>query len=233
MPFNRSLQVLSAAELKEKIHLHAQKLETFHGKATIQMQTQTGIIQGTIELITHQPDSIWMKIEGPMGVDMGIMQMIHGDVVLFSPWENILYTGSLKELAIFNQFILEWEPEQILSGILGLIQPGMRNDTLTNFEMVSRHYVFNYKNGGKFWVTPKGPVVDKWEIYTANKPRISWIAEEFRNKSGIQMPRLIRIQKHDTGERFALTYYYTKANSKLNKDWYQIEIPEGVTRIEL
>ncbi len=224
---------MSAARLKTKIHSHASQLKTFHGKALVQIQSQSGIMSGSIELIMHRPDSVYLKIEGPMGLDMGLMRMIKEEVFLYSPLENIAYTGSLNDMALFNQINLDWEPQQIMMGMLGLLTITLPNDSLNKFQILSRHYVYDYKNGFRYYVEPRGPVVSQWELSDAHRGHVSWAADEFRNKSGVRLPRIIRIQKFDTGEKISLTYYYTKANIKLEKHWHQIKLPEGVMRIEL
>ncbi len=233
LPFNRPLAVMSADELKAKIKSHASKLQTFHGKALVQMQTQSGIMSGSIELLFHRPDSVWLKIEGPMGLDMAVMRMIEKEVFLYSPLENIAYTGSLNDMVLFNQIDLDWEPQQIMMGMLGLLTITLPNDSLNNFQILARHYVFDYNNGFRYYVEPGGPVVSQWEQLNEHRGHVSWVADEFRNKNGVRLPRIISIHKIDTGEKFALSYYYTKANIKLEKNWHEINVPEGVLRIEL
>ncbi len=233
LSLSRPLPDVDPETLIHSVEQHALKLKTLHSKANVQVGTKYGVFSGTLEMKAIMPDSIWMKIEGPMGIDIGVLQMGGENVLFYSPYQNIAYQGNIDEMGKIQPMPISVDTKAMIYGLTGLIRPqSLQNDSLGNCFISQQKYVCNYNNGDRYWIQNKGPVVSKWEHSEQDTLLWSWEGDEFRKKSGVQLPRIIRLKQQQSGEKMTFSYYYTEVNKSFEKSWCAVNLPEGVMRIE-
>ena len=221
--------------LINKLQIQANKLQTFQGRAKITVASSLGAFSGSLTIIAKQPDSIFMKIEGPLGIDLG-SALFGGDTILvYNAWDNLAYKGSVRNIGIRDFLPMSSNPPLLTSSMFGILIPDLAyKDNLHSVSAQGKQYVLTFSNGELFWVRPKGPVVTRWEQYTSEQKKLwSWEASKFRNERGLQIPYIIRMTAHQPRQRLTLYYENMKINRSLKSSWFNMKIPEGVEIFEL
>ncbi len=218
-----------------QIQDHASHLLTFQGRAWLTVVSPLGSFRGSMRVSAKTPDSLWMKVEGPLGIDMMTGRFAGERVLLYSPLENVAYEGSIQQLRERDVLPIDMGSSDLVLGMVGLLIPDDEIlGLLTSFTSDSRKYVFDLGGGEQIWVEPRGPVVTRWEKRDGNG-EILWVWEgkEFKEKRGVRLPRMIRITEYNRKQRVTLFFEAVKTNHPIQDGWCQIRIPEGVETIEL
>ena len=181
------------------------------------------------------PDSLWVKVEGFLGVDVGTLWVEGERVLFYSPWENVAYEGSIQNAGETTVLPLDLSPTGFVLGVMGLLVPQEKLlDSLRNFSVEGRRYLFELGDGEQIWVEPKGPVVSRWEKRDENGDIIwTWEGEHFRKTKGVLLPRMIRVTEYNPKQQVTLFYEAVKTNRPMRDDWCKIRLPEGVETVEL
>jgi hypothetical protein len=226
---------MSPSTLIEGIENHASKLQTFQGRGTFSVVSTEGAYRGSMKLSVKMPDSLWMKLEGPLGVDYitGRFTGTHG--LLYNPWENTAYEGSFQQMRKLALIPLDMGFADMALGLLGLLIPNwIGNDSSSTVRIDSRRYLLDLGYGERIWIEPQGPVVTRWEKKDENDEMLwVWEAKEFRKNKGIRFPKVIRMTSHMPKQRVTLVYDRIKTNRPMQNGWSHVKIPEGVETIEL
>jgi len=215
--------------LFRKVREHAAKLGTFEGRASWTAVSEEGGFRGTTHVVLKSPDSLWMKVEGPFGIDMAIVSVTGGRFLLFSPFLKAAYSGDAGGSRIDQLLPLGPAFSKDITGTAGLLIPGdSLLESLTLFFPEKDEYVLAFGTGDRLRIQKKGPVVSRWEKCDSSGAAVwLWEAERFRNRSGLRLPLVIRVNA-ERGRRLTVFYETVKANPALRKGWCHVPIPEDV-----
>jgi len=209
---------------------HASRLNTFQGRAKIRITSETAAFNGSLVIKAKLPDSLWVQVRGPIGIYIGAVLVGKDSVFLYNAWENIAYRGSADRISAGDLFQLDTNIGTVLSGIVGLPVPQyFLCDTTATISVDDRGYRLFYPENDLFWVIPGGPAVARWEKRDDSGAVLwSWSAGRFIKRSGIYLPRLIRITNHAPEQQLTVLYNEIWANKKMRSPWFEMDIPEGV-----
>lgn len=233
---SKSLPEISPKVLLDQIHKHASKLETFQGIARFYVASPEGSFSGTMRVVLKAPDSLWMKIEGPLGIDLMAMRFVGDEALLYSPWENVVYHGSLADVDAIEMLPLGLgDTSHLLLGVTGLLVPDYSLlDSMHVLSFKGKQYILTERSGEQYWIEPKGPVVAKWEKCDHNgRSYQKWEGRKFKKRSGIRFPQQIQFANRYPEQRLTLQYEEVRMNKPLRKGWFGIRLPEGVEKVEL
>jgi len=234
-PEKRPLPEIPADVLIRNIERHASQLQTFRGDARLAVVSAEGSFGGSLNVSMKIPDSLWVKIEGPWGIDIATGRFGGGQALFYNPWENVVYKGTVEKMQEKQLLPFDVGVSRMALGILGLLVPdAMGADSFVSLSSDSKKYILNFEDGEQVWVEPKGPVVTRWEKRD-DDGEILWIweAKDFKKKKGIRLPQLVRITNYQPMQRLTLFYEKVKANMPMGNGWWNIRIPEGVETVEL
>jgi hypothetical protein len=226
----RSPQIL-ARDLDQ----HRQRLETFWGMADFNAYSSEGAFRGTLTLAVKMPDSLFLKIEGPLGIDLITARFGGNQVILYSPWEKLAYKGSVQRIMDLHLLPLEMGSYDLVLSMLGLweLDAGQLS-ALDSLSTQSRRYVMTFHTGDTVWLEPEGPVITRWEMREYDGELLwVWEGKEYAKKKGIRVPRLVRMTTSEPRQQVTLFYRRMKINKPLDYNWCRISIPEGVKTIDL
>jgi len=229
---------VSSHTLLDKIHRNVESLHSFQGKAKLRMLSSEYMFKGNVKVNMKKPDSLWMKFEGPMGVDVALVRAKGKEMEYYIPSEKIIYSGSVERLRDLHLVPWNVEVSNIIQSFLGLIDPpDTISDSTIAYSSREDAYIIPFNARGvkeKIWINPRGPVVSRWE--RKNKygdPLWVWEGDMFYKRGRLQLPKFIQITQYNPRQRITLYYDIMDINQKLPEDWYFMKIPEGVEEIEL
>jgi hypothetical protein len=215
--------------LFREVREHAARLKTFEGRAEWAVSSEEGSFRGSSRVAIKTPDSLWMKVEGPFGIDAAFLSFTPGRIVFYSPMLKAAFSGEPgnPRLAGILPFGADFSDSAIRAA--GLMVPGdTLLENLTAFTVEKKEYVLGFDTGDRVWINKKGPVVRRWEKRDSSGTVVwLWEADRFQSRGKIRLPILIRL---DAAKGRSLTVFYetARANSVLRKGWCDVPIPENV-----
>lgn len=219
-----------------RIAHYNQRVETFSGRAVMTVAAEDERpFRATLQIAIKRPDSLWFKLEGPLGIDMAQGNFGGGVGQVFIPIYNRLYRGTVERLQTLDMLPLDLPVSEMFMSFVGLPVPVMpAADSLLSVTVQGHGYHLDYGYGESIDVDAKGPVVTRWEKRDAyGDPQWLWEGESFYKISGIRLPKIVRMSQYLPRQRLLLVYDSMKPNTTLKPSWSRIPIPEGVEVIEL
>jgi len=231
-PFRRGpLPPQSAADLIGRIFDQAEKLVVFEGWGELTLTTPEQAFRGSIQLKFRQPDSLWVKVKGPLGIDV-LHAVFHGDSsFLYYPRDHVAYRGRVG--AILDDMLpVELESTETILRYTGLFVPRPAAFEDTVYQEGGRYHL---RRAGRrhLIVDHRGPVVThcvQWE--RDETPIWTWEGMRFRKYGPVRLPALIRLADYRQRQRMNLFYERIWVNRKLPAGWCELSIPKGVEIIE-
>ena len=232
---NKPLPEIGQQHLIHQIQSHASQLETFQGRARLSVISQDGSFQGTVKILAKTPDSLWMKIEGPLGVDLAMGRFDREQLLLYVPMENTVYIGFMDEIGKTSPLSFDVHVPDMLLGVLGLlIPPNNAEGSLLSVSSDNKNYILQSADGEQIWIEPKGPVVSRWEQRNGEDEVLwSWEGEDFKNNKGLRLPQIIRLTTYYPRQRITLFYESVETNRSMESNWAEIVLPESVQYVRL
>ncbi|MCK5145114.1 DUF4292 domain-containing protein [bacterium] len=219
-----------------QVERHNAKIKTFSGRAVMTMRGEDmRSFRATMHIMIKRPDSLWFKMEGPLGLDIATGHFGQGHGQVYVPFEGYVYRGSVERLQAMDVLPLDLPLTELMMGFVGLPVPSVpASDSLMTISVLGRQYHLAYTYGEDILVDPIGPVVTRWEKRDAyGDPLWLWRGEAFYKIKGIRLPKTILISQYHPRQQISLTYNTMKPNVKLKPSWFKIKMPEGVKIIEL
>jgi hypothetical protein len=233
--FNRpSAPPMAPAALLDLMRLHAERLETFQGRGQFTVVSAQGSFRGGIRITAHPPDSIWIKLEGPLGIDLVTASIASGRVVAYSPWmkaDTSDSSGARRSFA--GLFPAGLDSLTVMSALFGLPVPVTDGpDSLRSLSREKGRYVLRMGPDQSVWVEANGPVVHRWEKRRPSGD-VAWAyeADQFHTSRGVRLPRRIRFTQDadDQGASGEVVLYYEliQTNQPLKKGWCDVRFPKN------
>ena len=217
-----------------RIQEHSSRVKTFQGWGRLTVVSEIESFVALIRVAARPPDSLWLKVEGPLGVDVLIGCFAGDSALLYSPWEDVVYEGSIQRFQDLQILPFPIYSDDLLQSVLGLPLPAdaMKNSFVT-LSPDARQYIMTLGSQTRLRVEPKGPDIAKWEEMDHTGENLwTWSGKIFRKQRKTWLPRLIRFEQVNPKQRITLFYEKVKINRRLKKQWSHIRIPEGVPRFE-
>jgi hypothetical protein len=174
-----------------------------------------------------------MKMEGPFGIDIGIIRFGGDRALIYYPLDNIVYEGSINK--VMNLLPINMDFPKIIFGLAGLVVP--ETEILDSLEFISSYkneYVLCMENKEWLWIKPKGPVVSRWQKKNSNGEVLwSWEGKYFKGKGKLQIPKMITMTSFSPKQQITLYYERIRTNRSIKRGWSRVKIPEGVYSFEL
>jgi hypothetical protein len=194
-----------------------------------------GSFRGAIRISVKTPDSLWMKVEGPLGVDIAVGIINQGRAMMYSPWENVVYQGSVYRIDLFQSLSFPTGPAGLVYGMMGLpILEESILDSISSYSFNDEYYILSVNQTDSIWIRPRGPVIARWKKMDENGNEVwRWEAKSFFRKKGTCMPAIVQMTALEPLQRISFFYESIKTNRDLKEKWNHVPIPEGVETIEL
>ncbi|MCE1190113.1 MAG: DUF4292 domain-containing protein [Ignavibacteria bacterium] len=136
---------LSSERLINKLEANRRKVKTFEGTGTIAVKTSTFDNSASFKVILHKPDSIYINIYGPFGIDLAQILVTKSDFTFLESLNNTVYTGALNDNVLKEIFKIDLPLPQLIDAFTGAVNLSEHlYKEPTFFDIVQDKYLLTY-----------------------------------------------------------------------------------------
>jgi outer membrane lipoprotein-sorting protein len=226
---------LKPEAISSQVAENYRRLQTFRGAGKLIIDSPHTQVVASANVLTRQPDSIFIKIEATFGVDAGFFFADRKRFESYSPFENTYFFGEVSQLRRLVLFQVEVTYDEMLSAIVGAILPPLDSTFTVKIEDGA------YRLEGRrerwqlsYWIDPERGVVTKAEqrdeggnLYSRQTFR------RFRKSNGLWLPQHLQLDRPGQRERFTIFYDRVQVNDKISSKDFIMRVPPSAMRIDL
>jgi len=226
----------SVEELKKELSNNSRLLKTLIGNGVILFETKEYFEKANAEIYIKFPDSIMVKLEGPLGLDLAYIFFSERELKYYNIRENLKYIGKYDSDKLKNLMGTKLKFVEILELLGGIFNPNIisSNEMTEVLARKEEYIIISEIDEGmeEYFIDKKIWNVKKYIKLNKNKEIV--LEKKFNNfKRFIDffVPRVIRYTIPD--ERITLIYTSIKINERIDSSKFKIKIPESAEEIIL
>ncbi len=220
-------------DLQLRAARNLQNLQSFEGKARVIIELPGKGYNGFSTIFMNLPDSVYIKTEATLGIDIGDLFLDHRFFAAYAPRENIFYYGEAESLDLRDFLEVEIKTDELFEVFTGLNQIVVNETSKLTY------------TGGKFVVAtqleqesliyevdPEKYVVTKSQLVGAEGNTI--LLKEFRRfrkSKGLELPQIIKVTRPQARERITVYYTNQRVNKKIAVEKFKIKPAKNAKRL--
>lgn len=224
---------ITPEDIQTNVNQNYQKLSNFEGQARVIIELPGAGYNGYSDVYVNMPDSVLVKTEAILGIDIGVLFFDHQYFGAYAPKENSFYYGEIEILDLRDFLQVELQTEELYEVLTGLTQIHVDSSSKLGFDNGKFLLTTLWPKGEvRYWIDPKKYNVTK--CYLVNEDGETILKKEFsrfKKYNGLVLPRTVRLTRPKAKER--LTVYYTKQkiNTPISPEKFKLKIPKNAKRI--
>lgn len=221
----------STQSIHHSIMNHYERLKTLQATGTIVVQTPQRSFRGYIQVYLQKPDSVYIKIEALLGMDIAVLFADHKHFLFYAPMENIVYQSNKGDMMQLDSFIgFNMNKSDFLQLICGC--PSLPDGDV---QWQTDKFVINHSTETgyeSFHIDPYWGAVSRVSVFNTDSTLLQ--KEEymqFTRSKGCRLPRLIKFARPLRRQSVTLIYETLKINQNLKPKHFVIKLPDSVIHL--
>lgn len=233
-----TLDGVDVAEIVRRNNASVNRLQSMRGVATLTLESPKSSNQFSAQIAVKYPDSVYVKIEGILGVD-GLKASLNRETfVVYNIINRYVVRGRTSSAAIRNTFDYDVsfdEMMELLTGTVFLDARKLGNGTVLSTD--STYYVLSLdRDGGsqKIWVDPYADyAVSKIHDYDqSGRLVLEREFTRFEKIDGHIVPRYVRVVRPMEKDFLSLYFDARELNRNIKSSLFRISYPKNIDIIE-
>ncbi len=247
--FKRNTYVFNSPEdIFELYESYSSKINTFEAKGKLNVQSpELRVSNSTLSVYIRMPDSLRIKVEGPMGIDGVSLFIDKSNYQLYIHRDEVLYSGSLDTLD-YNSILEEYTGMQLDES--GYDIDSIRDEIFSLFlgseKLISSDYnSMNFSETGKkdnkfksqtnshieLKFPSKNADLKEMLVYDENQDiRIKKQFKVYTNAGGGRFPKIVKNMFPKEKSIFTIQYKTFRINKSIAPEKFKINIPEELLK---
>ena len=138
-------ELLPSERLTNKLEANRRKIKSFEGTGTIIVNTPSMDNSATFRIILQKPDSIYLTIMGPFGIELAQALVTKDKFTFYDALQNTAYVGDVNSNALQSIFRINLSFEDLLDAFIGSVN--LTNNLYRapdNYVVEDNKYVMTY-----------------------------------------------------------------------------------------
>jgi outer membrane lipoprotein-sorting protein len=221
-PEEKELQKIPIKEIKQKVNQISHAIETLEANGTISIDSPEMSSSGSIEIKIKKPDTVYVKIEGPFGIDIALALITRNDFIYYNVQENKVYSGPSTDINIGAILRIKISFDQLINSFSGSFHFEDELTDSTEAASENNSYVLQvnrplYKQ--KYYVDPINYFISRYTaLDVSNKPVLDVNYSNFKTEIAeglnINFPYNITINRPENNQTVWLQYETKEINKK-------------------
>ncbi len=219
--------------IRFKVSRNFTRITSFEGNAKVIIELPGQGYKGSSKILINKPDSIFVKAEAILGIDIGALFLDDEYFAAFAPRDNILYYGETGILNLKDFLQIEIEKEELVETLTGLVQ--IPNEDNLKLEIDDEQFVLTKefdKGKIKHWIDPQKYTVTQTKRLD-QFGRVILLKEfsRFKKKKGVYLPQTIKITRPLARERLTLFYTNQKINGQIASSEFIVKVSKNAKKV--
>ncbi len=232
-----TFEILSAERLINKLEANRRKIRSFEGTGSLNVKTPTFDNGASFKIVIQKPDSIYLSIYGPFGIDLAQILVTKTNFTFYEALHNTAYTGKLSNDILKEIFKINLPLSDLLDAFTGAVNFSSRlYKEPTFFDIVQDKYLLTYVDSTTKTLTR----------YTVDVKDLSVLSSKVEDFNGnvllqceyssfviletVSAPKTISVKQEKRKEYIDIEYKNVSANRKNIK--IDFAIPENADIIK-
>lgn len=227
------LTQVTPRDLHFRVFENFQKLQTFEGSAQVIIEIPGEGHRGNSMVYINFPDSVFIKTEAILGIDIGSLFLDHRYFGAYAPRDNTLYYGEIESLDLSDFLQVEIKAEELHEILTGLTQITLDNNSQLSIDDNQYFITSRWQDGVvRYWIDPEEFVVTRSEHLDAEGREV--LVKEFRRlreRNGVVLPQLIKVTRPQARERITLYYTRQKINDNIASEKFTLKMDKDARKV--
>lgn len=140
-----TVEILSAERLINKLEANRRRIRSFEGTGSLNVKTPSFDNGASFKIVIQKPDSIWLSIYGPFGIDLAQILVTKTNFSFYEALHNTVYTGKLTDDILKEIFKINLPLADLLDAFTGAVNFSTRlYKEPTFFDISQDKYLLSY-----------------------------------------------------------------------------------------
>lgn len=222
--------------IKDVIKSNYNNLYTLNGIGQIVVESSRQSFSATAHVLLSKPDSLLIRVEALLGLDVGTFFIDRFSYLIFSPLENLAYIGASSDTLPLEPFLgFDFTFDQVLRSVSGLAL--VEDLQSSRLEYMDEEFVITGKstnNSYKIWTDLMYGTISRVEVRNQNN-KILRIEEykRFKKINGVRLPQMIRFIRPVEKQSLTIFYEQLYVNNDIPSKEFYVKIPKDVLKLRL
>lgn len=226
-------ELLPAERLVSKLESNRRKIVNFEGSGTIHVSSSTLNNSASFQVILVKPDSIYLTIMGPFGIDLAQALVTNDDFIFYDALKNIAYKGKVDDSILQGIFKINLSFNDLIDAFVGSVNLTDRlYKSPDKYAIQDDNYILTYEDSSAsketiYKVGIRDLGITNYEVLDDQNLVLEGKYSKFGFISGVALPYHIEINNKKDNQVVTIDYKNMKTN---NSDIFiDFKLPKDVT----
>jgi outer membrane biogenesis lipoprotein LolB len=229
-----SVKEMDIQTLLRNIERRQDSFRSIEAEGSVAIETPTFSNSGKIELHAKRPDSMYVKIEGPFGIDVANMLLTQNEFLVYNSLENQLISGQTSRKAISSLLHIDADFSDILNLCGGVVPIEHELFPPSEYTIDDDHFILIYRKSKEtscYWIDPDSFSVTQIQMQNPEGEPV-WEVKfsDFRSQNTLWLPYKMKVSDYHGRKSFTLMYSSARVNLQ-NVD-FPFTFPENAEHID-
>jgi outer membrane lipoprotein-sorting protein len=230
-------ELLPSERLINKLEANRRKIKSFEGNGTIIVKTPTMDNSATFTVVLQKPDSIYLTIMGPFGIELAQALVTKENFVFYDALQNTAYTGSVNSNILQSIFRINLSFDDLLDAFVGSVNltPNLYRQPDKYF-VDGDKYVLTYLDSARqnktvYKVDVRQLGITDYQLFSIEGDQtLEGKYSKFELLENVAVPYKIQIQNIEDDQKIDIDYRKISVNK--NNIQIDFKLPDDATIIK-
>jgi len=230
-----SARTVTPELVQQSVRTNQERVRSLKGSGNITLETPEIAQSGSFELMLRKPDSVFVKLEGPFGIEVGAALLTRKEFFFYNSLQNRLISGTMNASNLRRILRVNLSFDELLNMITGgtfFPEDQGAPDTVT-IEDNQSVLTYRHESGSRrYWIDPESLLIARIQhVDRQGKLRFEQRFANFRSIEGTSLPYRVRITQLAERRTVALSYSSIAINTDALR--FTLEVPENAERVRV
>lgn len=225
-------------EIKEKVNRNYKLIESLSASGSVAFDSPEMSNSGSIEVKIQKPDTVYIKVEGPFGIDIAEALITRTGFIYYNAQENKVITGPTTENNIDAILRVSVSFDELINSLSGSFYFKENSEDTLNAGSEDNSFVLQVTGESmkkKYFISPDMFVINKYGVFDNNNHSVlEVIYSKFKTETvasdTLYFPSQIEIHRPDKKQTLWLYYDEKEINNK--NLIFRVKIPTSAKLIK-
>jgi hypothetical protein len=214
-------EILSADRLINKLEANRRRVKNFEGNGTLMINTPTLDNSANFKVVLVKPDSIFLNILGPFGIELGQALVTSKEFIFYDALSNTAYTGEIDSEVLQNIFRIDLPFKDIVDALTGSVNlSNQLYKSPNDFKVISDKYHLTYIDSASGLITDykidvrRLGITDYHLISKDSNIKVIGSFSNFEILENVAIPLKISVENKFTNQKLEINYKKITVNKK-------------------